>query len=237
MTPEQIFSLNKSSFRPVADGYVITGDQYKLYEAGTYNDVDVIIGSNSDEGGMFGGKVEPDAYKKAMQDRFGEYADRILAAYPGETEEQASYASMDITRETGFGWPGWTWARLQSRTGNSKVYMYYFEQKQPENTGRPMAIKLRGAPHAAEIKYVFKNIDTTRYSQDDVNLAEMMASYWTNFAKYGDPNGENLPVWPEFTEENQSVMYLKSTPEAGPVPHLENYQLMDEYFKTVRDLE
>ena len=35
---------------PVTDGYVIPDDQYKLYEAGKYNDVDVLIGYNSDEG-------------------------------------------------------------------------------------------------------------------------------------------------------------------------------------------
>ena len=39
---------------PVTDGYVIPDDQYKLYEAGKYNDVDVLIGYNSDEGLSFG---------------------------------------------------------------------------------------------------------------------------------------------------------------------------------------
>ena len=34
---------------PVTDGYVIPDDQYKLYEAGKYNDVDVLIGYNSDD--------------------------------------------------------------------------------------------------------------------------------------------------------------------------------------------
>jgi para-nitrobenzyl esterase len=113
--------------------------------------------------------------------------------------------------------------------------MYYFDQKQPEFPNMPF--KVRGAPHAAEIKYVLNNIDSTVYGEDDLKLSEMMATYWTNFAKFGDPNGDSLPQWPEFSEDNQSVMYLKTNPEAGPVPNLDKLQLMDEYFKYRRDSE
>ena len=59
----------------------------------------------------------------------------------------------------------------------------------------------------------------------------MMATYWTNFAKYGDPNGENVPTWAEFTEKNPSVLYLEGTPKNGPVPNLDKLQLMEEYFE------
>ena len=38
---------------PIVDGYVIPDDQHKLYEAGNYNDVPVLIGYNSDEGCKF----------------------------------------------------------------------------------------------------------------------------------------------------------------------------------------
>ena len=38
---------------PIVDGYVIPDDQHKLYEAGKYNDVPVLIGYNSDEGASF----------------------------------------------------------------------------------------------------------------------------------------------------------------------------------------
>jgi para-nitrobenzyl esterase len=240
MEPQDFFknrSAGMSGFGPIVDGYVITGDLYKLYESGKYNDVNVIIGANSDEGGFFARPAEPVVYKKGIEERFGEFANKILEAYPGDTEEQTYTSSADIARETMFGWPSWAWARLQSRTGNSKVFMYYFDQKQPENPRMP--IKLRGAPHAAEIKYVLENIDPARYGEDDLKLSEMMGTFWTNFAKYGDPNGEKLPVWNEFTEENQSVMYFKNTaeqsPKAGPVPNLDKLELMEEYFKYRRE--
>jgi para-nitrobenzyl esterase len=221
-------------FRPIVDNYVLTGDQYKLYEAGQYNDVNVIVGSNSDEGGMFvRQQIEPDAYIKGLRDRYGNFADQFLKLYPGSTKEEATYSSADMTRDSGFGWGSWTWGRLQSQTGKSKVFMYYFEQKQPAMPNMPF--KLRGAPHAAEIKYVLQTIDNKRYGPDDIKLSETMATFWTNFAKKGDPNGENLPVWSAFSEQNPSYMYFNSNPASGPVPNLNNLKLFDEYYKFKRE--
>jgi para-nitrobenzyl esterase len=98
-----------------------------------------------------------------------------------------------------------------------------------------MSFKPRGAQHAAEIKYVLKNIDPKTATEDDLKLSELMATYWTNFAKYGDPNGKELPSWPEFSEKNPSVMYLNNTPEQGPVPNLDKLELMEQYFKYRRE--
>jgi para-nitrobenzyl esterase len=238
MTPADFYAkreAGRGGFWPNADGYLIPDDQYKLYEAGKFNDVNVIIGTNSDEGGMFTRPSDSGAYKQRIRQRFGDFAERILKAYPGDTQEQTYTSSADLFRETAFAWPTWTWARLQSRKGSSKVYMYYFDQKQPEDPRFPM--KLRGAPHAAEIKYVLENIKADRYGEDDLKLSDMMGTYWTNFAKYGDPNGKDLPAWPNFTEENSTVMYLKSVPEAGKVPNLDKLQLMEEYFKYRRELK
>ena len=237
MDPQEWFKspMTRMGFWPNADGYVIPDDQYKLYEAGKYNDINVIIGTNSDEGVMFARPVEPDDYKKGIEQRFGDFSGKILVAFPGETKEQAQTSTADIFTTTAFAWPTWAWARLQSRTGKSKVFMYYFSQQQPEMPFLP--IKPRGAQHAAEIKYVLKNYDTATFSEEDAKLSEIMATYWTNFARYGDPNGENLPAWSEFSEENPSVMHLKYPPQQGPVPNLDKLELMEEYFKNRRESE
>jgi carboxylesterase type B len=39
-------------------------------------------------------------------------------------------------------------------------------------------------------------------------------SYWTNFAKSGDPNGQSLPAWPRHDSVSQA--YLEFT-DVGPV--------------------
>jgi len=33
------------------------------------------------------------------------------------------------------------------------------------------------------------------WESDDRRLADAMSSYWTNFAKTGDPNGPSVPQW------------------------------------------
>ena len=48
-----------------------------------------------------------------------------------------------------------------------------------------------------------------------MEISDAMSTYWTNFAKYGDPNGEGVPVWPEFTMDNQELMYFNKTPYPG----------------------
>ena len=44
---------NLGRFWPVADGYVLPGNQYEMYQSGRFNDTPVLIGTNSDEGGLF----------------------------------------------------------------------------------------------------------------------------------------------------------------------------------------
>jgi para-nitrobenzyl esterase len=57
-----------------------------------------------------------------------------------------------------------------------------------------------------------------------------MATYWTNFAKRGNPSGEGVPVWPAFSDANPVVMYFSQTPHMGPVPSAESLKSLDAYF-------
>ena len=72
---------------------MIVDDQYKLYEAGNYNDVPVLIGTNSDEGAFLSMPVKSEQYLANTKKRFGPFADRILEQYPGETDAAAKKAN------------------------------------------------------------------------------------------------------------------------------------------------
>src|ERR1700683_3764780 len=63
---------------PIFDGYVLLGDQYKLYAAGKYNDTPVLIGSNADEGALFVPSIASTVYQSSIRLGYGEYADKIF---------------------------------------------------------------------------------------------------------------------------------------------------------------
>jgi para-nitrobenzyl esterase len=227
------FTYMDGNFEPFIDGYVITDDQYRLYRNGKYNDVDVIVGTNSDEGGTFSfmNKIKQADYKTTIESTYGPFADKFLKLYSGNTEEQVKTSMSDILRDKNYAWGSWTWVRLQKKTGKGNVFLYYFDQQQPATM---MGTVLRGAGHGNEIPYVFKSLDPKKKSEDDLKLSEQMAQYWVNFAKTRNPNGKGLPEWPVFNEDKNTVMYLHVNPEVGPVPNLEKLQLFEEYFNWVR---
>ncbi|MGC1107730.1 MAG: carboxylesterase family protein [Candidatus Acidiferrales bacterium] len=55
-----------------------------------------------------------------------------------------------------------------------------------------------------------------------------MSSYWTNFAKTGNPNGAGLPRWPAYTAKTDfQVMHLSFDPHAEPDAHRARYEFLD----------
>jgi len=221
---------------PIVDGYVIPGDQYELYEAGKYNDVPILIGYNSDEGASFSPPKTPGDYISAVKTRYGKFADELIKAYP-VGKDTVPKTARDLSRDAAFGWQTWSWARLQSKTGKSKVFYYYFDQHPDYPEGSPKAGY--GSPHGQEVAYVFQHLDSNNQQTTNVDLAlsESMATYWTNFAKYGNPNGKDVPEWPAFTLANPEVMYLGPTPHIGSVPSAGSLDVLDAYFEWRRTPE
>lgn len=222
---------------PIVDGCVIPDDQFKLYEAGNYNDVPVLIGYNSDEGLSFPAGRTPQEYIANVQERFGPYADSLIQAYP-VGENNVPRSARNLMRDAAFGWHTWSWARLQSKAGKSEVYFYYFDQHPERAEGSPQAD--HGTPHGVDVPFVFMNLDpaNSNTTESDLEIAETMGTYWTNFAKYGDPNGEGVLAWPAFSDENPEVMYLTGpAPFVGAVPGVESLRVLDGYFEWRRTPE
>jgi xylan 1,4-beta-xylosidase len=168
-----------------------------------------------------GGRV-----RRGVRERYGPFADRLLAAYP-TVGEGVTKTARDLARDAAFGWHTWSWARLQSARGTGKAFLYYFDQHPPRTPGTPEAD--HGAPHGVDVPFVFENLDA-KATAEDRHISETMAAYWTNFAKRGDPNGEGLPAWPAFSDASPVVMHLGPTARTGPVPSAESLKVLDEYF-------
>jgi len=215
---------------PIIDGYVIPDDQHKLYEAKKFNDVPVLVGYNSDEGLSFSPPKTPEDYINGVKNRYGKFADDLIKAYPvGSTTVPKT--ARDLARDAAFGWQTWVWARLHSKMGKTKAYYYYFDQHPDFPADSPRFGY--GSPHGQDVGFVFQHLNPNSQNATgtDQQISEAMATYWTNFAKYGHPNGNGVPDWPAFSDANPVVMHFNQTAHTGPVPGAESLRVLDAYFK------
>jgi para-nitrobenzyl esterase len=103
---------------PIVDGYVIPDNQYKLYEAGKYNDVPVLIGYNSDEGASFSREKTPEEYIAGVKARYGKFADELIKAYPAGV---TTVPKLHVTLPEMF----WLANRSVRFVANRKIEAYY----------------------------------------------------------------------------------------------------------------
>jgi para-nitrobenzyl esterase len=223
---------------PILDGWVIPDDQHVLYSKGAYHDTPILVGINSDEGASFSRTDDATQFEKETRTRFGPHADAILQAYSVEREGSVKQAARNILREASFGWHTWVWAKLQTERGGSDAYVYYFDQRPPYPADSRFA-DVAGVPHGAELPYAFKQLDLNPlpWTDSDRNISEAMATYFTNFAKTGNPNGEGLPQWPKFTPANPQRMVFRGEPKAEAYDNLDQLEAMDAYFEWRRSDE
>lgn len=214
---------------PVADGEVIVGDPHDLYQAGRFNDTPVLLGLNSNDGGLFGApRRTPEQFEKSVRESFPADPDVLLAAYPHSTAAEASRSARDLLREALYGWPSWAWAKWQTEKGKGRAYLYYFDHGAvPGEAG-----------HGAEVLYVFGNLGgwfKPSASKANVAMSETIMSYWVNFAATGDPNGDGLPKWPAFDTVEMKAMTFGKTVEAGPTPNLDKIKAFDACWTKVQE--
>ena len=77
-----------------------------------------------------------------------------------------------------------------------------------------------GAAHGFALVYVFAHVDlvSPTATAKDKRVMANICTYWTNSAKFGNPNGLGLPKWPTFTSDRQRIMKLGVPLEAGEIP-------------------
>ena len=222
-------------FWPCVDGYVICDDQYRLYERGEYNDVPVIVMTNSDEGALFTPPtVKAEDYQQSATRMFGDFADEALKVYPCRTDEEAWHANGDTFRDLGFAWPSYAWVNLQSKTGKSPAYAAYLAQ--PSTMSFSQNPLRRGVAHADDIMYLNGQflMQADQYPAEAA-VSEMIQQYWVNFAKTGNPNGAGLPYWPSFDETKPTTMQFSNGASLIMRPNREQIDFIDRFMKAKRE--
>jgi para-nitrobenzyl esterase len=230
---------------PNIDGWVLPESPMALFDHGRQNRVPVLVGSNSDEGRLFArGRMTAQQFKEDARKRFGDAASEYLAIYPADSDEQARESRQRASTQESMGLNARLWAKAQAKIG-LKAYVYYFTRVTPGGPPFNTAPDLPrlGAPHGEDLAYASNNIgniealrnsDTFRNAEPveyDRKLADIMSSYWVNFAKNLDPNAPGLPKWAAFDPAAaDQVMELgdrvgmRSHPDNAGVVFLEKHQ-------------
>lgn len=225
---------SKFRFWPTVDGYFLPEQPKEIYAEGKQAHVALLAGWNTDEqstAAFFGRRPETmESYAARVKALYGKDADEVLKLYPAGNEEQMKQSAGALAGDRFIAYSTWRWIEDQIKTGESAVYRYHFEQAPPQ----PAGTASRGAYHSADIEYVFETLDSKNlpWTDADRKLSDIISSYWTNFAKNGDPNGHGLPKWPEDTKsDGYEVMHLVegagATPRAAPDTVGPRYQLLD----------
>jgi para-nitrobenzyl esterase len=208
----------------IADGWIIPEDESITFAQGRQQPVDVLIGSNKDEGSFTGGRPIPaEQFKTRVRMQWGDLADRYLALYPATTDVEAA-ASSELQFRDNMAWHMRLYADAQVKRGK-KAWLYFFTHEPPHAAG----VKSLRSTHTAEIPYVFNNLAAPRVFPDASSpelasaspreraFAEVISSYWVNFARTGDPNGKDLPAWAVYRDGRPMVlgdaMDSKETPD------------------------
>ncbi len=226
---EKLVKTKYANSSMTLDGYALTKDPYDVYKDGENNEEALLNGFNVKEADAFVipqfllSPTNKNNIKGRLVKEFGEeIGQKIYNLYQDEIKKDAFNVFNEIYSVHWFMQPHYSWSNMAKKNGVT-VYRYQFTKMN----------KHHETYHAAELIYAYGNVKYDehgyRYNKSDLELAETMLSYWSNFAKNGNPNGEGLPTWSEFTIGDQNLQELGSN--VGPIKdkYLDLYPLIEEY--------
>ena len=203
-------------------------------------------------------------FKNAMKAQFGDMTDEIFAAYGIATDEDVlSQKGLDLASDLFTGFPTWKVCDYHVKNSTQPVYRYHYMHPRPQVSAKmgdkvgALAGGVRektaeekkaaaqqpaiapGAVHSADIEYAMGTLDTNEYydwQQEDYDISKLFLSYYANFCKTGNPNGEGLPQWTAITKENiDAAPVMKIDVESKEVasPEKENaYRTLEKFYRS-----
>ena len=233
----------KGNFWPNVDGYVLPQSVDRIFAEGRQSHVPLLAGWNKDEtvGNLYSKKNPPTAQNlvKAIRKRFGPEADQAMKYYPHATHAEVRQSTETLASDFFTVYVTWKWLEMQNQTGGSPVYRYLFTRTPPEplsNTDDGIPLVKLGARHSAEIEYVFGVLKWKKipWQPVDFKVSDAMMTFWSNFAKSGNPNGSGLPHWPQYTPQDRQVMDLGKDIHARPATDQKRLEFIDSFVARYR---
>ena len=194
------------AFHHIRDGYVFPKNVGSAFRDGEFQAVPFLTGYNSDEGTLFfPDDPQPSVWEEDMprggpdmlstlNEHYPDQGSKLIRLYGLDTDFTAGGTQMSGDEIFGVNIRYTADANAQA---GQPTYLYHFSRIPPSKK------QTLGAFHAAEIPFVFDSSEPILgLSEDDKALTEIMVSAWSNFAKTGNPNGDGIPNWPAYEDQN-----------------------------------
>ncbi|XP_069463191.1 fatty acyl-CoA hydrolase precursor, medium chain-like [Ambystoma mexicanum] len=166
----------------------------------------------------------------------------IIEEYLGDTEDpiQLRDSYLDMVGDIMFVYPSVRTANFH-RDAGLPVYFYEFQHRSSQYSDlRPDYVK---ADHADELGYVFGvsfldgDIRFMRnVTEEEKKLSRTMMTYWTNFARNGNPNSKGLPIWPVYDVDEQ-FLEINLEPKIGKHLKEQRMTLLNKIFSEKSDAQ
>jgi para-nitrobenzyl esterase len=219
-----------SGASPTIDNKFLTQSVGAAFASGQFNRVPILEGANHDEWRLFvgitelqtGGALPAAAYPAAIQATLGipaAVAPLFVAQYPLASFASPSLALSALGTDGIFDCN----ARFVEQKVSQFVPTFAYEFSDPNAPQRflPPVSFSYAAAHASEIQYVFDlpvTVPAPGLDADQQKLAAAMVSYWTTFARTGQPSSRRAPAFPAYeaaSDVTQSLTPSTPQPETG----------------------
>ena len=214
-------------FSSVVDGKLLPDNIDKIYAEARQAHVPLLAGWNRDEGSDLAIGMTAEKFKEHAGKFYKEHAPEFLKLYPAGSDAEMMRSASDFGGDSFIAFSTWKWIEAHRKTGESPVYRYHFELPSPVSKYVPVS----SAFHSDEIEYVFGTLDTREgavWRPEDRTLSDQMMSYWTNFARTGDPNGAGLTAWPRYGAGDE-ILHLDKSITSGKDAYRERYEFLVKY--------
>ena len=201
-----------SPFYPCEDNEVLPESPLKAIADGMGSNVDVLVGSNKDEGTLFVTGNMDETKLDAVLLQYGGGQDLLDAYRASFPDADVSALATHLSTDHVFRIPALRLAEARAKHGaNTWMYLFAWESR----------IERLKSTHALEIPFVFNNLDKAGVEafigpgELPQGVADAMHQAWINFIRDGDPG------WPPYDLVSRSNMKfdtsskLVSDPDSG----------------------
>jgi para-nitrobenzyl esterase len=216
---------------PIFDGKLVTQTAETAYLTGKQPKMPMMIGNCSAEiGGAF---VSSAKTKEELFASFGDLVTEVKVAYDADGNKTFNEVITKFNTDWVWGEPARMAARATLAKG-SPAYVFQFGYV-------PVVAQQRspyGAGHGSDISFAFNTLNarwgsTAEPTDAEKELARVMCAYWANFAKTSNPNGEGLPKWPLYNNQNQDMLDIEIDGKiiAKPDPRKARFDVVENAMK------